>query len=429
MKKMISRNYRGERYVNLIVGLALTTLVVLVMSIPSGAATIPHVMYNIPVSLTVWNWVTDFGMPHGNNAITYIKYTVNYVPERTDAQAGIEVNLCHWRNHNGAFSGGGAGVKELSDDHFSTAPKSVTHEVNFDPLKGQGVSNYRLNTNFRGEDCHLTINIDEIRYNEYEWDTIKAEVTPEKYVKLTVARSEKIPYTTVRITNNVTGWQNSSRGVEGTYGTYTVTDTSVQPEKHYTYTIETIFGYSTFDPGDEGHFNGVCHHTPAMYTVSVTVPSDATLARQAAEDSKATSLLVKDDTEYIRNNLFPSLQNEISTIKNQNDSMQNKMNTIKNQISDIQTTVVNTQTPHIYKVSGLNGATCTATSSFKIVIQAPGATEFRVKADTGEWSEWTGIGNTATATGISGNGAHTITVEARNSSGVTSTGQMTIFKL
>ncbi|WP_041282925.1 hypothetical protein [Desulfofundulus kuznetsovii] len=93
------------------------------------------------------------------------------------------------------------------------------------------------------------------------------------------------------------------------------------------------------------------------------------------------------------------------------------------------TNLQNSMAPMILKISGYNGATCTTGSTFNVVVQAPGATEFRVKADTGNWSAWTPVSGYATATGITGNGAHTIFVEVRNAAGATASGQMTMFKL
>ncbi|SHE97083.1 hypothetical protein SAMN02745218_01174 [Desulfofundulus australicus DSM 11792] len=93
------------------------------------------------------------------------------------------------------------------------------------------------------------------------------------------------------------------------------------------------------------------------------------------------------------------------------------------------TNLQNSMVPVILRISGYNGATCTTGSTFNVVVQAPGATEFRVKADTGSWSAWTPVSGYATATGITGNGAHTIFVEVRNAAGATASGQMTMFKL
>lgn len=83
----------------------------------------------------------------------------------------------------------------------------------------------------------------------------------------------------------------------------------------------------------------------------------------------------------------------------------------------------------ILKVSGVNGATCTHSNSFAVTIAALGATEFRARADTEPWSEWVPIGSAVLVTGLTKTGAHTIYVEARNSSGVTVVDQMTVFRI
>lgn len=109
-----------------------------------------------------------------------------------------------------------------------------------------------------------------------------------------------------------------------------------------------------------------------------------------------------------------------------------KANQALTEINNVKSTVNNIQMsvgPQILKITGRNNATCTRTTSYDVVIQASGATEFRVKADTGSWSAWVPVGSYATATGISGSGAHTIYVEVRNASGATASGQMSMFKI
>ncbi|MFZ5898329.1 MAG: hypothetical protein ACOYU7_03960 [Bacillota bacterium] len=85
--------------------------------------------------------------------------------------------------------------------------------------------------------------------------------------------------------------------------------------------------------------------------------------------------------------------------------------------------------PTITKVQGLNNATCTAGTTFSIVVQAAGATECRAKVDNGSWTGWMPVGSPVTVTGITQPGAHTVYVEVRNAAGVVATGQMMMFKL
>lgn len=113
---------------------------------------------------------------------------------------------------------------------------------------------------------------------------------------------------------------------------------------------------------------------------------------------------VADLAGYIRNNQLPAIESNINNI-----------------LSNIG--------PQIQKVYGRNGATATVNTTFDVVIQTTGATEFRARVENGSWSNWVLVGTHATVTGISGTGARTIQVEARNGAGVTTAGQVTVFKI
>lgn len=84
--------------------------------------------------------------------------------------------------------------------------------------------------------------------------------------------------------------------------------------------------------------------------------------------------------------------------------------------------------PVILETSGFNKATCTTGTTFPVTIKAIGATEFRVRANE-EWSEWTPIGQYATATGLTSPGVYNIEIEARNGSGAITMCHMMVFKL
>jgi hypothetical protein len=134
-------------------------------------------------------------------------------------------------------------------------------------------------------------------------------------------------------------------------------------------------------------------------------------AAQWSYDAYNKANITANDATYIRNTQLPEIEK--------------KINNLQTAVNNIQSLVG----PQIQKISGLNGATCTTGTTFSVVIQASGATEYRVKADTGPWSEWTPVDSPVMATGISGTGTHTIYVEARNASGATASGQMVMFKL
>ena len=109
-----------------------------------------------------------------------------------------------------------------------------------------------------------------------------------------------------------------------------------------------------------------------------------------------------------------------------------KANQALTEITNVKNTVNNIQAsigPQIFKVTGQNGATCTTGTSFTVVIQATNAVQWRAKVDSGgTWSSWASITSPITLS-VSSTGAHTIFVEAQNSSGVTATGQMIMFKI
>jgi len=144
----------------------------------------------------------------------------------------------------------------------------------------------------------------------------------------------------------------------------------------------------------------------------------------AANSAKTSA----DSAKTYARNAYNLLNNSTYGLSSTYDKVAALESTVNNLQTSI-TNITNNLAPQILKISGLNGATCTTGSTFSVVVDAVGATEFRVKADTGSWSSWTSVGSPATAAGISGSGAHTIYVEVRNAGGTVSSGQMVVFKL
>ncbi len=83
--------------------------------------------------------------------------------------------------------------------------------------------------------------------------------------------------------------------------------------------------------------------------------------------------------------------------------------------------------PVINNVKGYNGATCTTTGTFKLVVTASGATQYRAWIESGPSAGWQ-ASNILTLIGISA-GAKTINVQVKNSAGVTADGAMMMFKI
>lgn len=170
----------------------------------------------------------------------------------------------------------------------------------------------------------------------------------------------------------------------------------------------------TTDPND---------YQAAYYRKYGDLYSAADAARTAAVDAKnaanTAASRVWDSTE---GKSAATLAKEARDKANQAIT---EINNVKSVVNNIQASIG----PQILKISGLNGATCTRTTTFTVVVQASGATQYRVKLDSGSWGSWTAIGTPATISGISTTGAHTVYVEVQNASGATASGQMTFFKI
>ncbi|GEA14823.1 hypothetical protein E308F_10650 [Moorella sp. E308F] len=92
-----------------------------------------------------------------------------------------------------------------------------------------------------------------------------------------------------------------------------------------------------------------------------------------------------------------------------------------------------TTPPVIQKVQGLNGATCTTTGTFSVVVQATdnraGQLQARAQVDGGAWTGWYNIPGNAIPVTLSSSGAHTITVEVKDLAGNTSQATITAFRI
>ncbi|QGP93395.1 hypothetical protein MGLY_28030 [Neomoorella glycerini] len=94
---------------------------------------------------------------------------------------------------------------------------------------------------------------------------------------------------------------------------------------------------------------------------------------------------------------------------------------------------IDTTPPTIQKVQGLNGATCTTTGTFSMVVQATdnraGQLQARAQVDGGAWTGWYNIPGNAIPVTLSSSGAHTITVEVKDLAGNTSQATITAFRI
>ncbi|WXJ84375.1 hypothetical protein MTBGP_11660 [Moorella thermoacetica] len=92
-----------------------------------------------------------------------------------------------------------------------------------------------------------------------------------------------------------------------------------------------------------------------------------------------------------------------------------------------------TAPPTIQKVAGQNGATCTSTGTFYVVVQATdnraGQLQAHAQVDGGVWTGWYNIPQNAIPVSLSSVGAHTITVEVKDAAGNSSQATMTAFRV
>lgn len=197
--------------------------------------------------------------------------------------------------------------------------------------------------------------------------------------------------------------------------------------------FDRVYNHSEADPcsfhvtiNTPGSFSGVSigqavNAAQSARTAANNAQTAATLSADRVWDTsegKSAALLAKEARDQANSN-YSEIQN------------------IQTSITNIQNTLSagDTQPPRILKARGLNGATCTTDSTFDVVVDAEdnlsssGNIEFRVKADTGAWSDWAPIENSNTAAGISGDGSHAITVEVRDEAGNTSSKNITVFRL
>lgn len=193
----------------------------------------------------------------------------------------------------------------------------------------------------------------------------------------------------------------------------------------YLTTIDCPFDLSVTTSGS---FSGVS--VRQAVDAANTAASNASAAKTSADAAKSEATAAKNAANTAAERVWDSAESKsAATLAKE---ARDKANQALTEIDNVKSIVNNIQAsvgPQILKITGRNNATCTRTTSFDVVVQASGATEFRVKADAGSWSAWVPMGSSATATGISVSGAHTIYVEVRNASGATASGQMSIFKI
>lgn len=236
--------------------------------------------YNVGATSRTFNLV-----PHGHNHITYIKYRVR----EDHGSARLKIYLGHHISSVSGLELTDNGDPEILLKDLDRTSGWRTYEHYFNTSKGRGNRCLLLYTRGRAyESWRWTVEVLEVRYTEYFWDDLKLEITPEKYVKFTATRDEGIGRTKINFINNITGKDEGfTIGVSDNYKVYTLVDTSVQPEKTYDYTF-----YS--DLGKRAGYHSYGYPWTHSWTGSIKVPSDATLAMEAAEKARDAAVTAQD---------------------------------------------------------------------------------------------------------------------------------------
>lgn len=222
---------------------------------------------------------------------------------------------------------------------------------------------------------------------------------------------------------------------------------------------------------------GRTSHYGDLYTKSKSAASDADLAKKAVTDGTDTALgkateavnATKSGDKTAISVLTDKTQGLVATYGKAKDAVTQLTSTNAGTVrTDLTSTLTNSQTkddkdgnavksaavlakeardkvtnleaaidqkipPVVTSVKGHNGATCTSRTSIDIVINASGAKRYRIKANSGSWSNWY-ASNILTATSLA-QGANTIYVEASNSEdpvnkpGAIASGSTLIFKI
>ncbi|OPY63696.1 MAG: hypothetical protein A4E56_00419 [Pelotomaculum sp. PtaU1.Bin065] len=150
----------------------------------------------------------------------------------------------------------------------------------------------------------------------------------------------------------------------------------------------------------------------AQTTINQTIDggvSAASWAHQSFDKANAAS----QDVAYIKNTQIPSILTKIDNINN--------------------TIASDNVPPVIQKVAGKNGATCTTSGIFNIVVSATdnnsGQLWAQARVDEGSWTSWFNIPQSFIPLTLSAAGSHTITVNVKDVSGNISSTSMTAFRI
>ncbi|GIM47682.1 hypothetical protein DNHGIG_32310 [Collibacillus ludicampi] len=381
-----------------------------------------------------------------NIVITGIKYKATM----TSYGSVGSLILCSYHYENAGFYDDGLQMP-LPTSMWSTQNYSIT----FDPSQSAGLKRIAVRAPFwSGGGAQFNITITEIDYIVYNWDNISTQISQDRHVQIVLNSSVPMPNVYLKAYNETTG---NTLYISGQTGTqFVFDDKNVNPEHYYTYDLYWEIGWAT----DINYSLRTPYPWVYIGTYTIKVPSDATLAYQAAtaaqqaaqqaqasadqvnsivnstltvsagvvQDSSGTVLTAARAAQQAAQQANTGIQN----LSNQMGNLQNTLNTVNNSINNIQTLLP----PTLKKISGYNGATATSSTLFKVTLDYTNATDYRVAVD-GNWSGWNSLSSYQTTGYIpvtlpSSPGMHQITVQIRNGSGSTAPtdqASMSVFKL
>jgi len=258
-----------------------------------------HVLYDIPLGTVGFSsgsqsnsW--DFGakiispeLKNGLKHITYMRFRVKLTGNASSI--GAEITLCGG-SHGTSPTGNNKGaitLTELSTDSGSIERNTwYTFERTF--TGNQSVGNNMLCVSVGGGEYRTflcEIYIEEVRYREHTFDVF-VSATENKYVDIQLTRDLSLDNTRLKIVNVSDG----NRVVADTYGlsgnSFTFTDTQVSPEQTYTYQAYGMLGrYEGRGTYPDNYYGELVYIGQA----TIKVPSDATLAMEAAQQAKIAS--------------------------------------------------------------------------------------------------------------------------------------------
>jgi len=224
-------------------------------------------------------------LKNGLKHITYIRFRVRLTGNANSIR--VDVSLAG-RGGSNPGSNGKNHITLLSTN-TNTIGKNTWHTVERTFTGNESVGNNGIHVKVFGQEYRsfeAEVYIEEIRFREHTFN-MSLSITEGKHVNIHLNRDLSLDNTRLKIVNVTDG----NRTVADTYGlsgnSFTFTDTLVSPEQTYTYSAYGMLGRYEGDGGwgDDFYIGELVY----LGQATIKVPSDATLAMQAAEQAKIAS--------------------------------------------------------------------------------------------------------------------------------------------